>query len=45
MISAQEKNKIIQEAIDLGVNSYITKGQPNMNIQIEQALDNYRSMN
>jgi response regulator of citrate/malate metabolism len=45
MISAQEKNKIIREAIDLGVNSYITKGQPNMNIQIEQALDNYRSMN
>jgi len=45
MISAQEKNKIIQEAMDLGVNSYITKGQPNMNIQIEKALDDYKSMN
>jgi CheY-like chemotaxis protein len=45
MISSQEKKIIIQEAIELGVNSYITKGQPNMNIQIEKALEEYKSMN
>jgi len=45
MISSQEKQKIIDDAKSLGVSSYITKGKPNMNLQIEEALKSYESKN
>jgi len=45
MISSQEKQKIIDDAKSLGVNVYITKGKPNMNLQIEEALKSYESKN
>jgi len=45
MISSQEKQKIIDDAKSLGVSSYITKGKPNMNLQIEEALRSYESKN
>jgi len=45
MISSQEKQKIIDDAKLLGVSSYITKGKPNMNSQIEEALKSFESKN
>jgi len=38
MVSGQERKKIVKEAIELGVHRYISKGQVNMNNQIEEAL-------
>ncbi len=45
MISSQEKQKIINDAKTLGVSKYITKGQPNMNMQIEEALNSFKNKN
>lgn len=38
MVSGQEKEKIVNDALDMGAHRYISKGQVNMNNQIEEAI-------
>ena len=45
MISSQEKEKIVNDAKSLGITSYITKGKPTMNLEIEEALKIYEAKN
>jgi response regulator of citrate/malate metabolism len=43
MVSAQEKQKIIEEAHKLGVMKYISKGLHTMNQEIDEALRNFNN--